>query len=386
MPSNAGNSALDYSTVPWHKFVKYDVNSPTYLTYIVDSGCRNPKYKKCAGEPAGNLRNHLGKKMSPQVVYKGKTYCISRVIWFMLKGELPDHIEHLDGDVFNNNVENLIERQLVSHDPSPKARSSNIVKITPKFKDKDYVYLHKTLDGKVFYVGKGRNNRCNHSSGRSKTWKLFAEKGYTVDIVDYFDTNELALSFESKLISQHASNGILTNKNKSSSRFDYNFEQLNNFFYYDETSPSGLRYRQATRIKPVGAIAGSKDHYGYWNVYFRGYTCKVHRIVWVLTHGDINKELYINHIDCNPSNNLLNNLEIVTPAENSQRTVKQKNPLVGIKLVNVYAHGRYVEYWVCTYKTKSGEAAYKRFKVSKYGYEVAKEMAIEYKNQMEIKE
>ena len=45
-----------------------------------------------------------------------------------------------------------------------------------------YVYLHKTLDGKVFYVGKGRNKRAWEKSGRSKNWREVSENGYSIEI------------------------------------------------------------------------------------------------------------------------------------------------------------------------------------------------------------
>ena len=34
-----------------------------------------------------------------------------------------------------------------------------------------YVYLHKTLNGEVFYVGKGRLKRAWSKSNRGKNWR-----------------------------------------------------------------------------------------------------------------------------------------------------------------------------------------------------------------------
>ena len=42
-----------------------------------------------------------------------------------------------------------------------------------------YVYLHKTLDGNPFYVGKGRLNRAYSSYSRSKNWHQISKCGYT---------------------------------------------------------------------------------------------------------------------------------------------------------------------------------------------------------------
>ena len=35
-----------------------------------------------------------------------------------------------------------------------------------------YVYLHKTLDGEVFYVGKGTGKRAKSKAYRSKEWHV----------------------------------------------------------------------------------------------------------------------------------------------------------------------------------------------------------------------
>lgn len=44
---------------------------------------------------------------------------------------------------------------------------------------------------------------------------------------------------------------------------------------------------------------------------------QVHRLVWEAFNGEIPTEFQINHIDENPKNNDLNNLNLMTPKENS---------------------------------------------------------------------
>jgi len=41
-----------------------------------------------------------------------------------------------------------------------------------KMKNDYYVYLHKTLDGEVFYVGKGTGKRAKSKAYRSKEWHV----------------------------------------------------------------------------------------------------------------------------------------------------------------------------------------------------------------------
>lgn len=67
-----------------------------------------------------------------------------------------------------------------------------------------YVYVHrKKTDGTIFYVGKGKGDRCrNFSTGRSSQWKTVAsEHGVTVETVDTCLSEIEALVTECRLIS-----------------------------------------------------------------------------------------------------------------------------------------------------------------------------------------
>ena len=63
-----------------------------------------------------------------------------------------------------------------------------------------YVYLHKTLNGKVFYVGKGRENRAWNKSRRSKAWNECAANGFSVEIYRNNLSEANALEIENTLI------------------------------------------------------------------------------------------------------------------------------------------------------------------------------------------
>lgn len=103
-------------------------------------------------------------------------------------------------------------------------------------------------------------------------------------------------------------------------------------FYYDETSPSGLRRAtdvytgRAMHIKIVkkdsvaGTIAKSKEGVAKaWYVVVEGKHYLIHRIIWVLHNGSIDSELVVNHKDCNPLNNKISNLELTTLKGNARR-------------------------------------------------------------------
>jgi hypothetical protein len=73
---------------------------------------------------------------------------------------------------------------------------------------------------------------------------------------------------------------------------------------------------------------------GYLYITYRKKKLAVHRIVYAKFVGPLNPDLVINHIDGNPSNNQIENLELVTQAENNRhkyRVLKQR-PSTGQRL------------------------------------------------------
>jgi len=67
----------------------------------------------------------------------------------------------------------------------------------------------------------------------------------------------------------------------------------------------------------VGAIAGTKTVYGYWQLWLDGKTVKAHRVAWLYVYGSW-PEQQIDHIDGNPLNNRIKNLRDVSPLINQQ--------------------------------------------------------------------
>ena len=62
------------------------------------------------------------------------------------------------------------------------------------------MYLHKTLNGKVFYVGKGRENRAWNKSRRSKAWNECAANGFSVEKHGNEEAFRLACEWRSEQI------------------------------------------------------------------------------------------------------------------------------------------------------------------------------------------
>ena len=95
-----------------------------------------------------------------------------------------------------------------------------------------------------------------------------------------------------------------------------NWDILDKYFEYDETSPSCLKWkvRKANRIH-IGDVAGWKSYhpkgkYYYWIVEFNNKPYKVHNLIWMLLmHEDVPENMSINHIDNDTENNKIENLK-----------------------------------------------------------------------------
>ena len=59
------------------------------------------------GVPAGSEAGSWKSTGYQYVTYKHKAMPCHRAIWMWVHGEIPEHIDHIDGDTTNNAVENL---------------------------------------------------------------------------------------------------------------------------------------------------------------------------------------------------------------------------------------------------------------------------------------
>jgi hypothetical protein len=92
----------------------------------------------------------------------------------------------------------------------------------------------------------------------------------------------------------------------------------------------GRIWRHAARIggriypvEPRRAESTTRRGYLRVRLYVRGVglqTVAAHHVVWVAANGPISEGLQINHKDMNPSNNRLDNLELVTPSGNMRHS------------------------------------------------------------------
>lgn len=251
--------------------------------------------------------------------------------------------------------------------------------------NKYYVYLHRDLNGVVFYVGKGTKNRITSKSSRSPAWKEVAFNGFTYQILKENMGNKEAMILEEDLITIYRS--TVVNDRNSKITKDLNFAELNKVFYYDPTSPSGLlwkvdRYKnKGAKLFSAGDVAGNKRYLENgtprgWRLKFQGLPCNVHRIIWVLIHGHLDANLVIDHLDGNAFNNNINNLSPKTHADNS-RNRKTKMNNTGIPGVTERNNKDGTSQFRATWTDSNGKLQCKNFSIRKYGREEAFSLACE---------
>ena len=101
------------------------------------------------------------------------------------------------------------------------------------------------------------------------------------------------------------------------------YEEFAKHFYYDETSPSFLRWRISKGTRKAHDIAGTPSGNGYYMVGFNRKSYLAYRIIYCIMNGGIDDTLVIDHKDRVKSNNNIWNLQAVTQAENMTNRTRQ---------------------------------------------------------------
>jgi len=75
---------------------------------------------------------------------------------------------------------------------------------------------------------------------------------------------------------------------------------------------------------------------GYQYISYKYKKLQVHRIIYKKFNGELSDKLVINHIDGNPSNNHIDNLELVTQSKNIEHSyrVLKNPPIIGYSKIN----------------------------------------------------
>lgn len=165
---------------------------------------------------------------------------------------------------------------------------------------------------------------------------------------------------------------------------DYN-KDWSEYFRVDAESPSGL-----VKIKSITGKVINKFNIGTrkfnknkktsgWQLSFRGRLYLIHRIIWVLTYGFINPELVIDHLDGDPCNNRLINLQLKTQANNARNRRKRSDNTSGITGVRIMTTKQGYKYYQANWQDIDGRDRKKYFSIDELGYELAESLAKDYR-------
>lgn len=162
---------------------------------------------------------------------------------------------------------------------------------------------------------------------------------------------------------------------------------FNEYFYYDESSPSGLRWKvKLNRKIVIGSPAGSRGR-SSWSVRLFGRLYRVHRIIYELLNTNFNVDFDIDHIDRNPFNNKIENLRCVSHSVNMRNLSLNKNNtsgVTGVAYKEIYDKRKDYLYkgWRAEWRGLDGKNCTKLFSVRKYGYDEAFRLACEHREKM----
>jgi hypothetical protein len=110
-------------------------------------------------------------------------------------------------------------------------------------------------------------------------------------------------------------------------------EHVHEWLIYDpETGVFTWRKKpRGGRRREVGQIAGTNSK-GYRLIGLGSYgQIGAHRVAWIYCHGSIPEGMEVDHKDCDPSNNKLDNLRLATSQEQKRNKRVQSNNQSGLK-------------------------------------------------------
>lgn len=153
---------------------------------------------------------------------------------------------------------------------------------------------------------------------------------------------------------------------------DYMVVDWSSIVEYDETVESCLRWKKD--LRPVTYKIGN-----YYCITVKKKNYRVHRIVYLLKYNVLCQNSVVDHIDGNTLNNRMSNLRVIGQDLNLRNCKKSKLNTSGKTGVTFDSkQNRWVTQWWSLDKHRRK----KTFSVSKYGYELAFDLACKFREQV----
>lgn len=154
---------------------------------------------------------------------------------------------------------------------------------------------------------------------------------------------------------------------------------FNDYFYYDETSPSFLRWKASSRYHNSSDVAGKIYKNGYYTVNVNYGTYTVHSIIYKLLGGDIPEGSSVDHLDRNKENNCISNLRCVSVSVNNRNMSMMSRNKTGVVGVCLVIPKKTAPHYLAHWRELDGKKRNKCFAIQKYGNEEAFRLACEYR-------
>ena len=109
------------------------------------------------------------------------------------------------------------------------------------------------------------------------------------------------------------------------------FERANELFHYEPSSGKVFRKVTTSSRSIKGTEAGSLDRKeGYLRVTVDGRGYQLHRVIMLLIHGHLDKNVHVDHISHDRADNRLCNLRLVSLAENNKNKSMDRRNSTGV--------------------------------------------------------
>lgn len=164
-------------------------------------------------------------------------------------------------------------------------------------------------------------------------------------------------------------------------------------FYYDTSSPSGLRWKVDRRsgrgfgvlVARANDPAGSLNKEGYYTTWYLRKAVKCRNVVAELNGLVVEEGFIIDHENGNTADNRITNLRLVTKSGNSRNSKKYSNNTTGVTGVCEHSYtdtGRKYNFYLAHWKDLEGKPKRKYFNIDRLGKESAFEQACSHRKSM----